>query len=98
MGILPHHLILIAMDFASSFGGLKKNKAISNVRTTPEESKRDTLKNQCNRVFTKLFDSYHCVLQKLLKDNLMTLMNIRPLLDKNPYPSRYDTQFFFQYH
>lgn len=41
-----------------------------------------------NRKFKKLSESYTSVLQKLLRDKIITLPDPNPI--KEPYPNRYD--------
>lgn len=67
----------------------KKNKAVENVVFVPT----DKNSARSNRIFTKLSESYANVLQKLLKNDLISLSKIRPLFE--PYPNWYEVQFFF---
>lgn len=68
------------------------------VITVPQATKRFVQDPQWNHVFTKLFDSYLSIMQKKLKDNLITLPEMRLLTDNKPYSRWYDGFKFCQYH
>lgn len=69
----------------------RKCKVVVNVVTVVNDNNI-----RLNRKFTKLAKSHSSILQKLLKDKIITLENPRPL--KEPYLDWYDANFFYQYH
>lgn len=76
--------------------GSQNNKAITNIVAIPLIIVAQA--PQHKRVFTKLNGSYLSIMQWLLKDNLITIPEIKSLSDNRPYPRWYDGSNFFHYH